>query len=513
MKRIGYIADKVVSETNMNNAFIGFSKKKHHRKSVMLFRSALDEQLSHIKSTAQAGVLVTSEYAYKMVYNPKERKIAMLPVKDHVWQWCIVLQIEEYLYKIFHPHSCSCIPGRGTHYFKKILERDLFFHADHTTYFVQIDLHHYFLHIDNDIMLQTIEDKFKDQTLYDWMDEIVQSYPQGLPLGLRISQLLANFYLTSFDWSIQECFRIMQDPHKMAYWRERYVTDMFVSVRTLDDAVILNQGVAYLNDLFDQYVSEGVPYYYRFADNIIICHRDKTFLHILKQLAILHLTRDYLVEPNGDYNVRPTYLGIDVCGYIFYHGYTHVRKRNKVALSKQLKKLREKGMEGLELYEAASSRIGFVAHADARNLFRNENILHIHDMKRLGKKISNKKRKAPFMGMLYEQKMTIGSITNKIGGNEDEKFILLIDYTIDDSSIKKGETRIAIRFRKIKSIIKHDDDQDDEFEWSDEEYYAFSGSKILIAQAQEEFDKNDLPAPTVIQTFKNKLGNEFIKFT
>lgn len=47
----------------------------------------------------------------------------------------------------------------------------------------------------------------------------------------------------------------------------------------------------------------------------------------------------------------------------------------------------------------------------------------------------------------------------------------------------------------------------------DAEYYSFTGSKILIDQAMNDFSKEDLPSPTVIQQFKGKNGQTFFKFT
>lgn len=47
----------------------------------------------------------------------------------------------------------------------------------------------------------------------------------------------------------------------------------------------------------------------------------------------------------------------------------------------------------------------------------------------------------------------------------------------------------------------------------DAEFYAYTGSKILIDQAKEDFTVDDLPCPTIIQEFKTKQGQKFVKFT
>lgn len=127
--------------------------------------------------------------------------------------------------------------------------------------------------------------------------------------------------------------------------------------------------------------------------------------------------------------------------------------------------------------------------------------------------------------------------------------MLLEDYVIDDSKIEKTQVKVqmpdssgvlrditrtvpgkvmAIRFKKIletKEVVGDDGeisvtyrfekehDADGNPSLLDAEYYCFTGSKILIDQAEQDFSKDDLPAPTVIQQFASKTGQTFFKFT
>jgi len=49
--------------------------------------------------------------------------------------------------------------------------------------------------------------------------------------------------------------------------------------------------------------------------------------------------------------------------------------------------------------------------------------------------------------------------------------------------------------------------------WQEKEYYSFSGSKVMIDQAEEDFSREDLPLVTVVQEFVNKQRKKFYKFT
>jgi hypothetical protein len=80
----------------------------------------------------------------------------------------------------------------------------------------------------------------------------------------------------------------------------------------------------------------------------------------------------------------------------------------------------------------------------------------------------------------------------------------------DDGTPKQ---RIAIKYKKIKSIGNPDDPDDPDYNWDVKEYYSFSGSKIMIEQAMSDFSKDDLPVATVVKEFINEKRKKFYKFT
>ncbi|CCZ07985.1 putative uncharacterized protein [Odoribacter sp. CAG:788] len=290
------------------------------------------------------------------------------------------------------------------------------------------------------------------------------------------------------------------------------MTDCFLTCRTNEQAAELSKGVAYLKRKFSGFVREGLLHYSRFADNIVIKHKDKVFLHLMVELAIVTLSRDFLLNVNKNWNVRPTWMGNDLCGYVFFHDHLRLRKRNKKALCRQVAKLRKKGYSERDIRLKSASRAGFAYHADARNLLKSLNM-----EKRLGTVIKNRKKKAPFEGMTAEQKMSVEEIICYENSNENEKLIQLIDYKVDDSVIEKNDDgtpkrRIAIRYKRIDHI-ENVDAEEPTYVWGDKEYYSFSGSKVMIDQAEQDFSKEDLPLATVIKEFVNKQRKKFYKFT
>lgn len=546
MKRRGHISPRIETSRNFELAFNGYSDGKHSRSTVRKFEEDLSEHLARLLDAYQKGTWHTSPYQDEVIHERKTRVISKLPIDDHVMQWGACLHVEPLLCDTFIRRSCSCVKGRGTHDFVNLMRKDMQDYRG-TYYFVQLDAHHYFLHIRHDLIKERLRTKIKDPKLLRFLDEFIESYYQGLPLGVKVSQILANFFLAVFDHDAINCFGIRNDPDKLGYWRSRYVTDCLMTCRTEEQASEVSKGAIYLAGKFDRFVNEGVLHYSRFADNIIIQHEDKTFLHLITELAIMTLARDYYIDVNGDWNVRPVHNGgIDVCGYVSFHDHRRLRKRNKVELCREVSKFRKKGFAPEEIRIQCSSRIGFAVHGDCKNLLKK---LNINMGKRLGNVIKNNKVQIPFKGMKFEQKRAFKDIVCKIGQPEEDYNILLLDYSIEDSKVEKedliiqvpdgnGGTKpekvtrpkkcLVIRYKRIQetiTTIQPDGeenetyicekvmDQDGNPTSRDAEYYAYTGSEVMMDQANQDFKKEDLPCPTVIKEELNKQGKKYYKFT
>ncbi len=512
MKRKGYLSEKIESPENFKKAFRGYSRGKHHRDAVKHFEEHLDDNLSLLLQSYANSSHHTSPYIKKEVYEPKRRVIHKSPVKDHVIQWAALLPVESWLMDTYYYRSPACVPGKGTHFFIRKEMKELCSCSQEEVYYhVQLDIHHYFPNINHDIMKRRYRDKIKDPKLLHFLDEFVDSSPQGLVLGVKLSQLLSGLYLAPFDRLALRCFDIGADSDKFHYWQNRYVTDCFLTCGSPQQAAELAKGIAYLNAKFDRFVRQGLIHYSRFADNIVIKHADKTFLHIITELAVLTLARDFLLQVNRSYNIRPTWMGNDLCGYVMFHDHILLRKRNKQSLCRQIAKLRKKGLTDEEIRLKCASRWGFAIHADTKHLLKKLNM-----EKRLGAVIKNRKKKAPFDGMTVDQKLSIEEIIC-VGDDESDKLIQLIDYKIEDSVIEKTEDgkpkqRIAIRYRMIDHI-ENSEQEEPTYIWQDKEFYSFSGSKVMIDQAEQDFSREDLPIATVIKEFTNKFKKKFYKFT
>lgn len=529
---------------NARRAYDKFSDMKHSRRNVQDFDRQLEENLQRVVEMIADESWQPHGYREEYIFERKLRKLAKAPVIDHVTEAATMLPYEKALYDYSTWRAPAVKPGLGTHAMFRFLRNELVRHPQQEMmYNIPLDIHHYFPMMHHQILKEVIASKVKQGKFRRFLYKVVDSYPQGAPLGIKVAQIFGQLYLAPFDRMAMRFFDIADDSEKMAYWTRRYIEGCIVTAKTQEDYRELCRGPSYLARKFQQYVEEGLPFYYRFVDNILILHGDKQVLHIAKELAVMHLARDWYCTVNGDYNVRPTWQGIRLVGYVFHHTHALAGRRNKKGMCRRVHKLQKRGLSEEQIRVRLASRIGFVKHAKCIHLFKT-----IGMEKSLGKIIKNRRVKSPFRDMTAKQKVAFSSIVTPERENGDstwrEKKILLEEYRIMDSRIDKqkvlvqveqadGEPQVversrpekalAIRFKKISQTYNDGGEERYLFEKEkeengnptmyDAEFYAFTGSKVLIDQAIHDFSQEDLPCPTVIQQFKTKEGKTFVKFT
>lgn len=525
---------------NARKAYDNYSDQKHSRDYVMAFDADLEHNLEKIVQQIEDESWQPKGYTEKVIFERKRRKLAKAPIEDHVLESATILPYEKAIYDYSSWRVPAVKPGMGTHGFMRFLRNELYrTEKEKPTYYVAIDAHHYFPMMDHAILKNELARVVKPGKLLTFFYKVVDSYPQGAPLGIKVAQLFGQIYLARFDRLAMRFFDIAENPDKLAYWTQRYVNDRIATARTETEQQDVRKGNDYLARKFRTYVEEGVRLYFRFVDNMLFRHADKTALHIILELAIMHLARDWHVTVNRDYNVRPTRDGIRLCGYTFYPDHLDVSKHNKQELARRVVRLRKMGFDEEKIRVKLASRFGFVKHANSIHLFKTLGM-----EKSLGKIIKNRRVRPPFHGMTGSQKVKFSSIVNKDDAGEDKIKILLIDYKIMDSKIDKETVMVqvesseggqqmverskpnkalAIRFKRIlrtsevggEEIYTFEKKKDEQGNptTEDAEYYSFTGSKVMIDQAMNDFTIEDLPCPTVVQQYKAKNGQTFVKFT
>ncbi len=394
---------------NAHKAYSNYSDQKHSRDYVQAFDADLQHNLEEIVRQIVDESWLPKGYTSKIIFDRKLRKLAKAPIEDHVLESATILPYEKAIYDYSTWRAPAVKPGMGTHGLLKFLRNEIYkFPLEDMMYVVTMDAHHYFPMMDHSILKRELECLIKPGKLLTFLFKVVDSYLQGAPLGIKVAQLFGQIYLARFDRLVMRFFDIAKDPDKMAYWTQRYVTDRICTARTVEDYHDLCKGPSYLAWKFHRYVKDGVPFYFRFVDNIVIRHADKTALHIILELSIMHLVRDWHVTVNPDHNVRLLADGIRLCGYVFFPDCVKSSKRNKKELAKRVARLRKLGFDEEQIRIKLASRFGYVKHANVIHLLKTLGM-----EKSLGKIIKKRRVRPPFQGMNPDQKVPFSSVVTK----------------------------------------------------------------------------------------------------
>lgn|SRR3990167_2144143 len=287
MKRIGNLYSQIISVENLNAADQKAQKGKSSQYGVKFHNCKREENINKLHSLLKANSYQTSKYNVFKVFEPKEREVYRLPYyPDRIVHHAIMNVLEPIFVSTFTADTYSCIKGRGIHLLMnklKIALKDV----DNAIYCLKLDIKKYYPSVDHEVLKQLLRRKFKDVELLALLDEIIDS-ADGLPIGNYLSQYLANFYLTYFDHWLKEELK--------------------------------------------------VKYYFRYADDIVILHHDKKYLHNILHEIKCYFTTNLKLTVKNNYQVFPVEnRGIDFVGYVFYHTHVLLRKRIKQNFARKLK--------------------------------------------------------------------------------------------------------------------------------------------------------------------------------
>lgn len=504
MRKRGGFSNRIAEIANYRRAYAYASKGKASRRPIIRFEANLEKNLAALMQSFRDETFRTSPYHFMTVRYPKERLIGMLPFPDHVQHWAILLEIEDYFSKSFSAYTYGGIKKRGPHAYLRAIRSAIKRQPDKTRDYLLCDIHHFYPTVNHSILKDMLRTRIKDKHLLARLDEIIDSVPGevGMYPGTKLAQFFSLAYLYRFDHDLKRCFGIKDNPVLVAHYTRRYIEERIATAKTKADYEDLSRGVQYLGDKFRGYLNR-LDFAFRLADDVLVLHEDTVFLHFVVEWIGLYYARELKLELNSRWKVGHVADGVDTGGYVHYPDHVRVRKRTKVALCRQVARMRKRGMTEEEIRRAASSRAGFVQHANCINLFNKLGMETTR--KRLGQVIRSKKspwpdlsadKKLKFEDILYDTRLP-----EEQRGSEEDKVIELLDYKIEDSKIETNadgtpKKCLAIRYR-----------------WHGEEHYSFTGSSVLIDQAEKDFSHEDLPVDTVVQVLENKFKKKFFRFT
>lgn len=185
-----------------------------------------------------------------------------------------------------------------------------------------MDIRKFYPSVDKDLLKVKLLRKLKCIDTLNLIYEIIDSNKEGLPLGNLLSQWMANYYLNEFDHFIKEQKKIK---------------------------------------------------YYRYCDDMVMLHSNKTILHSLRRELQAYL-RQRLHLDLSNYQVFPVRSrGINYVGYVIFETHVFIRNPTKDRYKRMVKY--DPNTKSIASYK------GWFVHANCKHLiktYENTNNNEVH---------------------------------------------------------------------------------------------------------------------------------------
>lgn len=232
LRRLGGLFEEVAAIANLWRGWLDFRRGKRQRPSVRRFEVDAVREVPRLQRELQAGSYRPSAFRLRGITEPKRRLIAAAPVRDRVVHHAVHRILAPKLDPGLIDTTFACLPGRGSHRavlaFLGALRR--------YRYVLALDIRHYFLSVDRDILLTLMARRLKGWRLLELLRIIADSghdlyhrpgvadflglapgFPPpgcGLPIGNLTSQWWGNLYLSGLDHFAKRNLKI---PHYQRY--------------------------------------------------------------------------------------------------------------------------------------------------------------------------------------------------------------------------------------------------------------------------------------------------------
>jgi len=320
MKRHGNLFKEIVTTENIHLAYCKARKGKRRQRKVQAFEKNLDDNIKNISKSLIDRTFQTSEYRTKIIHEPKERTIFILPfAPDRIVQHSLMNIIEPMWDKMMIHNNFACRVGKGIHAgSRKTME-----YVRKNNYCLKCDISKFYPSVDQDILYDILQRKIKCTDTLWLIKDTIYSYPGGknVPIGNYTSQWFGNMYLNELDMYVKHELKCKD--------------------------------------------------YVRYCDDFCLFHNDKSVLNAMaKRIESFLLNRLNLKFSKCD--LFPVSHGVDFLGYRHFRKYILLRKSTAKRVKKRLARLPrllEKGKITKKQAESSvASTWGWLKWANTYNL-------------------------------------------------------------------------------------------------------------------------------------------------
>lgn len=339
-KEYKYLYRKMLEDNIIIEAYKKLRKGKTKRKSIRYIDAHFEEEVYKMKTMIYYTRKEFENTEYDMLSfhstsvkpkfileHGKQRKIYMPEIHEQWLHHIIILIIEKIILNRSYQYSCGSFPGRGAHYGKKYLEKKIKNNPD--LYCFKADIRHFYNNIRKKTLINYLRYFIKDEWFIYVIERCLNNFKKGLPLGYYISQWFANYFLESFDFL------------SLAYKPNVYI---------------------------------------RYMDDIVVCDKDKSKLHMMKNKLTKYLCKYKKLKFKNNYQIFKITndKAVDFMGFKFYSNRTTLRKNiiiNSIRLVKRLMKAKRYFLKHIR---ALLSYTGWYKYSNTKTIFYNNIVKNIN---------------------------------------------------------------------------------------------------------------------------------------
>lgn len=322
MKRYGYIYEKVCDIDNIKLAIRKASKGKTKYGIVQKVIGNVDYYAEEVRSMLINKSFSPTPYKEKEIVDGSSGKIRTIQkpsfYPDQIIHWALMLQLEPILMKGMYRYNCGSVPGRGTSYGQKSIEKWFKNDKKGMKYCFKMDIKKFYPSIKHNVLKNAFRQKIKDKDCLWLIDSIIES-TDDLPIGNYTSPWFANFLLQSLD-------------HKIS-------------------------------------AMDGVCHYVRYVDDIVVFGANKRKLRKVKTQIESELSKLEL-KIKGNWQIFKTrHRPVDFLGFRFYPTHTTLRRKNALRIMRRMRKIGRKVRMSLSDAYAIISYYGWVKRSNSYKFY------------------------------------------------------------------------------------------------------------------------------------------------
>jgi len=316
------------SADEIHEAYLDCRRRKRGTANALRFEINQAEHLLDLEKELNSGSYRPSRSVCFVNLRPKPREIFAADFRDRVVHHLFVREIEDHWERVFIHDSYACRPGKGTHAAVDRLEefvRSVTRGGRRRAWFLQFDVHNFFMSIDRRILFELIDCGVRRQ----------YGVPKGkLPLFCRELgryRAMRELAETLIFHDPTDNFVRKSPAAAWGHIAEHKTLFNCPEHKGLPIGNLPSQffGNVYLNTL-DQFVKHElkVRHYVRYVDDAILLHEDRAVLEGWKAAVEAFLGDHLGLRLNeGATRLKPVSCGINFLGYIVHPDHRLTRRR------------------------------------------------------------------------------------------------------------------------------------------------------------------------------------------